>query len=174
MRIEGEKLEGKRIEVRMMREEDLDSVLEVEQASFTSPWSRESLRYEMSSNTFATYLVITVDERVVGYVGTWLILDEGHITNVAIHPDYRRQGLASDLLEALITLVHQKGCRRITLEVRESNMSAQKLYVSLGFEPFGVRKGYYSDNGEDAVIMWLEIGKFLAKEQNSKGDLDDR
>lgn len=162
------------LDIRRMREEDLDLVLEVEQASFASPWSRESLRYEMTSNTFATYLVITVDERVVGYVGIWHILDEGHITNVAIHPGYRRLGLASDLLKALITLMHQKGCRRITLEVRESNISAQKLYFSLGFEPFGVRKGYYSDNGEDAVIMWLEIEKFLTKEQNSKGDPDGR
>ena len=92
--------------------------------------------------------------KVVGYVGMWVILDEGHITNLAVDPAYRRKGIGRALLEHLITEGKKRGVRFLTLEVRSSNLVAQQLYRKLGFYEAGVRPGYYQDNQEDAIIMW--------------------
>jgi len=109
------------------------------------------------------------DDRVgilVGYAGLWAIEDEGHITNVAVHPDYRRMRLGSILVELLIAQTREEGLKRFTLEVRVSNQAAISLYEKFGFVSAGLRKGYYEDNNEDAMIMWLE-------EESPKGDSPD-
>lgn len=139
-----------------MRQEDLDHVIEIESASFPTPWSRNAFASELFHNSRACYLVASVGERVVGYIGTWLILDEAHVTNIAVHPDYRRQGIGETLLRSMMTVAASRGAKRMTLEVRVSNRPAQRLYEKLGFARIGLRRGYYHDNNEDAIIMWKE------------------
>ncbi len=142
------------LEIGHMRESDLDSVMEIEQASFPTPWSRNAFLSEITENRRACYLVARENGRVAGYVGIWIILDEGHVTNLAVHPDFRRQGIGEQLMLAIMAYARSRGARRITLEVRVSNLVAQNLYRKLGFVSVGTRPGYYHDNGEDAVIMW--------------------
>jgi ribosomal-protein-alanine N-acetyltransferase len=138
-----------------MAVEDLEEVLEIEICSFTIPWSRNSFLYELLENQRALYLVAKNScNKVVGYIGLWIIFDEGHITNLAVHPSARRQGAAKILLKSLIKTAQEKGIKHLTLEVRRSNLSAQELYQKLGFVHMGVRRKYYLDNNEDALIMW--------------------
>ena len=143
-------------EVRPMRREDLDAIVEIEHLSFAIPWSRASFEQELTENRCARYLVVVADDRPVGYAGMWLVLDEGHITNVAIHPDYRGRKLGEKLMRALIQLAADTSLSWMTLEVRRSNFVAQSLYRKLGFIDVGYRKRYYADNKEDALIMALE------------------
>ncbi|AGX41587.1 ribosomal protein S18-alanine N-acetyltransferase [Clostridium saccharobutylicum] len=142
------------VTVDLMEEEDIDGVLDISSLSFSLPWSKESYIQELN-NPIAHYFVARCDDIVVGFVGTWIILDESHITNIAVHPNYRTQGIASKLLDELLTYCKSKGCIAYTLEVRASNENAQKLYLKHGFKKDGVRKGYYEDNKEDAILMWL-------------------
>ncbi|MEW6398864.1 MAG: ribosomal protein S18-alanine N-acetyltransferase [Bacillota bacterium] len=135
---------------------DLDGVLAVEELSYRTPWSRRAFLSELTENIHAQYIVARLGQEVVGYAGMWVILDEGHVTNIAVHPDWRRRGLGERLLRELISRARARGATRMTLEVRKSNLAAQRLYTGLGFAPRGIRKGYYSDTGEDAIIMWLE------------------
>lgn len=143
-------------EIRPMQLGDLDAIMEVEHLSFTIPWSRESFVQELTENKCARYLVLSENGKACGYAGMWLVLDEGHITNVAVHPDKRGQGLGEKLLRALVQLAADTGLNWMTLEVRRSNLTAQGLYHKLGFIDVGYRKRYYSDNQEDALIMALE------------------
>ena len=143
--------------IRRMEMKDLDDIEEVEQLSFPTPWSRESFINELKNNVFARYFVIEKDKRVIGYGGMWLVLDEAHITNIAIHPDYRGLRLGERLMRRLMGLALRSGAASMTLEVRKSNEVAQRLYRKLGFVEEGVRPGYYTDNGEDAIIMWATL-----------------
>lgn len=140
--------------IKIMEAADITNVVEVETKSFEIPWSKESFENELK-NKLALYLVAKVDEKAVGYIGVWKIFDEGHITNVAVHPDFRGRGLAKALISELLSLCRKDGINSFTLEVRESNIVAQNLYKSFGFVECGKRKAYYSDNNEDAIIMWL-------------------
>lgn len=134
----------------------LDDIIEIEKLSFSIPWSRNAFLEELQNNRFAVYISAMANEKVVGYAGMWKIIDEGHITNIAVHPEYRRMGIGKKLLEELINISKKSGITRITLEVRKSNTVAQSLYIKYGFKPAGIRKEYYADNGEDAIIMWKE------------------
>lgn len=134
--------------------QDLDQVLEVEQSSFSTPWSRFAFQTELNHNQYALYLVGKWQGKVVAYAGTWIVLDEAHITNVAVHPDWRGRGLSHQLLLSLLVAARERGAVRATLEVRAGNRVAQSLYLRHGFEFSGCRKGYYTDTGEDALIMW--------------------
>jgi ribosomal-protein-alanine N-acetyltransferase len=141
--------------IETMRIEDLEEVLEIETASFPTPWSRNSFLYEILDNERAIYLVAKNEfGKVVGYIGMWVVFDEGHITNIAAHPLYRRQGVGKALLNQLINVARENGVKHLTLEVRRSNLSAQDLYQKIGFVHMGVRRKYYLDNKEDALIMW--------------------
>lgn len=144
-------------QITFMQLEDIPEVVNIEQLSFTTPWSRWAYTAELTENDRARYLVARVGERVVGYIGVWLVADEGHITNIAVHPLYRNRGIGRMLLSAMIDLVRSSRGRRLTLEVRVSNVVAQHLYESVGFVGVGVRPGYYQDNNEDALIMWKEL-----------------
>ncbi len=144
------------VQVVRMTLSDLPEVLEVEHLSYPTPWSRRAFVSELSENAYAHYLAAKSNGRLIGYVGMWLVLDEAHITNVAVHPSFRSQGVGRLLMETAIHLTEEHGCRSITLEVRRSNLVAQSLYRSLGFQMTGLRKGYYTDNGEDALIMVRE------------------
>ncbi|MBC7335045.1 MAG: ribosomal protein S18-alanine N-acetyltransferase [Clostridia bacterium] len=140
-----------------MQASHLDQVLQIERVSFPTPWSRQAFLSELYHNDFAHYYVCLLDGRVVGYAGMWVILDEAHVTNVAVHPQYRGQQIGQRLLAYLLGEAAGRGAARITLEVRPSNQPAQHLYQKLGFKPVGVRKGYYTDTHEDAIIMWRRL-----------------
>lgn len=140
--------------IREMRLSDLSGVLEVERDSFALPWSEQSFRDEIEKNPLSTYLVAVKGDAVLGYVGAWKILDEGHITNIAVKKSHRGRGIGELLLSNLIDEFAKESIASITLEVRVSNVPAQNLYKKLGFLSAGTRPNYYEDNREDALIMW--------------------
>lgn len=140
-----------------MGSQHLDGVLAIERSSFPTPWSRASFLNELYTNNYAFYYVCLWENKVVGYAGMWIILDEAHITNIAVHPDFRRCGIGELLLDTLIKEAVKLGAERMTLEVRISNIPAQRLYEKKGFVRSGIRKGYYTDNREDAIIMWKTL-----------------
>ncbi|GED17689.1 alanine acetyltransferase [Aneurinibacillus migulanus] len=143
--------------IRRMEMKDLDGIEEVERLSFQTPWSRDSFINELKQNVFARYFVAEKGGRIVGYGGMWLVLDEAHITNVAVHPDYRGRYLGEKLMHRLMGHAASSGAAAMTLEVRRSNETAKGLYKKLGFVEEGIRPGYYTDNGEDAIIMWVRL-----------------
>lgn len=147
-----------------MRFEDLDSILEIEHSSFTTPWSRKAFEGELL-NAFALYRCLEFDGKVVAYIGLWQVYDEGHITNVAVLPNYRGLGLSKILLTNVFDECIDKGILRLTLEVRESNEVAIKLYENLGFVSTGTRPNYYSKPMENAIIMWKELEDKNIEEQ---------
>lgn len=142
------------IDILSLKLEHIDSVLVIDTLCFPTPWSKESFQKEIENNKFARYIIAKKGEVVIGYAGMWLILDEGHITNIAVHPEYRGIGAGKLLLEALIEICKIELVNSITLEVRKSNIVAQSLYKKYGFVEEGIRKEYYGDNREDAIIMW--------------------
>ena len=144
------------VKVRKMLKSDLDTVMDIENKCFSVPWTREALLLEIDKNRFARYLVAELDGKVIGYGGMWMIMDEAHITNIAVHPDHRGKGYGNCIVEGLIATAKKDGILRLTLEVRRSNVVAQNLYKKYGFIFCGVRPGYYQDNQEDAIIMWRE------------------
>jgi [ribosomal protein S18]-alanine N-acetyltransferase len=142
---------------RYMDINDIDDILKIENSSFTIPWSRQAFINELTSNRFAVYIVIEEDEKVVGYCGVWVIVDEAHITNIAILPEYRGKKLGEALLSKVMEVTRQIGAVKMTLEVRVTNYIAQSLYRKLGFKDGAIRKGYYTDNHEDALVMWVDL-----------------
>jgi len=144
----------KDIEIVKACEKHIDDIIIIENLSFKTPWSRESITQEICENKSAIYLCATVAGSAVGYAGMWHICDEGHITNIAVHPEYRRNRVGSALMEALLEAARERSIRALTLEVKRSNCNAQQLYKKYGFAEEGFRKGYYADNNEDAIIMW--------------------
>jgi len=159
------------ITIELMHKEDVDQVLSIEQASFSMPWSRNLFLSEFRSPLVSTLLVALADDpllrKVIGYIVYWIVADEMHILNLATAPEQRRQGVAKKLVLAGLKRAHQKGAARAFLEVRASNMAAQKLYADLGFTGTSMRREYYDSPVEDAVVMVLERGMFegLAKMQ---------
>ena len=138
--------------LRRMTAADVDGVAAVEAATFPTPWSRDAFLSEMR-NAAARYLVAERNGEIIGFAGAWIILDESHITNIAVLEAHRGQGIGRALTEGLLQYLSNLGAAYATLEVRRSNTVAQNLYESIGFQRLGVRKRYYEDNGEDALIM---------------------
>lgn len=132
----------------------LDEVLAIENVSFPTPWTRAAFTHEIVNNDFACYIVALDDGKVIGYCGMWVIIDEAHITTLAVHQDYRTRGIATEMLREMCQEAEYRGCERMTLEVRPSNIPAIRLYEKMGFVSYGLRPGYYTDTNEDAVIMW--------------------
>lgn len=142
--------------IRSMTMDDVDSVYVVEEDCFVYPWSKESIKKELKNN-LARYLVAQLDDKIVGYVGVWFVVDEGHITNVAVHSEYRGKKIGDKLVKEMVELCNKNHIVAMTLEVRSSNTVAQNLYRKYGFKMGGIRKEYYSDNKEDAIIMWNQL-----------------
>lgn len=136
-----------------LEEKYLKQLHEIENLCFAVPWTIEDLTSEVK-NKAAYYLLACLEEKVIGYGGFWKILEEGHITNIAVLPEYRTSGVGNLVLSSLITLAKELKITAMTLEVRRSNIPAQGLYSKHGFVNVGMRKKYYSDNNEDAIIMW--------------------
>ncbi|QHA90236.1 ribosomal protein S18-alanine N-acetyltransferase [Bacillus sp. N1-1] len=145
------------VSFRSMTIEDIEAVMRIEHATFPTPWSRSAFYNEIVINHFATYLLLEVGEEIAGYCGVWVIIDEAHITNIALHPEYRGMKLGEALLNKAIHFAKSRGALKMTLEVRVSNTVAQNLYRKFGFEEGGIRKNYYTDNQEDALVMWVNL-----------------
>jgi ribosomal-protein-alanine N-acetyltransferase len=142
---------------RLMNLNDIDTIVDIERECFTAPWSAEAFRNELNHNLFAKYMIMEQDGVILGYGGMWLIIDEAHITNIAIREKYRGLGYGKELLGEMMKTASYLGSNRMTLEVRVTNEIAQSLYRKMGFYPSGVRPAYYSDNLEDALIMWADL-----------------
>ena len=143
--------------IRPMEPQDLIAVWEIERLCFSIPWTKNAFLIEISDNRCARYLVAHIGGKVIGYGGMWLMIDEAHITNIAVHPSFRKKGVGHAVLKALIDVALRNDADKMTLEVRVSNREALSLYESMGFVGAGIRKRYYSDNNEDALIMWKTI-----------------
>jgi ribosomal-protein-alanine N-acetyltransferase len=136
---------------------DLEGVLEVEEASFTNPWTRDMYSWELQNRSVCHILVVRTEQcAVAGFCAFWLICDEIHINNLAIRPDFRAQGIGSALLRHVLGQARELGARRATLEVRASNERARRLYERMGFYVAGNRRNYYSNPVEDALILWWD------------------
>jgi ribosomal-protein-alanine N-acetyltransferase len=144
------------VSFRPMTLADIDSVMAIERASFTYPWSTRFFLQELQVQC-ARSIVAEVDRKVVGYILFWLLPDAVDIHNLAVDSAFRRCGIGRALLQRVVRQAKDRGSIRVTLEVRRSNTGAQRLYESVGFLTTGIRKGYYSDNGEDALAMALEL-----------------
>ncbi|MGZ7441991.1 ribosomal protein S18-alanine N-acetyltransferase [Paenibacillus sp. TH7-28] len=154
-----EHLQPENIGFRTMKLEDIPDIMVIEHEAFTLPWSEEAFRNELTQNQFARYLVLEHNGKPIGYAGMWTIVDEAHVTNIAVRTAYRGLHLGEKLLRRMMKWAIELGMVRMTLEVRVSNEVARSLYGKMGFSPAGVRRGYYSDNHEDALIMWCELPK---------------
>ncbi len=144
-----------RVTLEPMRRRHVGQILQIERASYPKPWTTTVFHDELDQvpTGHRHYIVAKAGRTVVGYAGLMFVADEGHVTNVAVHPDHRREGIANQLLLELAGVAIQRGCVAWTLEVRASSTGAQELYRSFGFVPAGVRAKYY-ENTEDAIVMW--------------------
>ena len=167
------------IKLQRMQKSDVDNVINIEEKAYGEHhWSKESFLNELSNDLARYYAAFDLDGNLVGYAGCWQILEEVHITNIAVSPDFRRQKIGERLLRQIIDDCYKNKAKYITLEVRVSNNAAIKLYEKYGFKSLGTRKGYYQNNNEDALIMWTEnifYDKFkLNYEKILSGEKNDR
>ena len=146
------------LEIRVLDLSDLDAIEEIEQQAYPTPWSRSMFASELAKLT-SICLGAFEGSDLVGYIINSRYVDAWHVMNVAVHPQHQRRGIATALLERLFEQTRGDERRGYTLEVRVSNEDAIRLYEKLGFEPRGIRRGYYTDNREDALIMWRDAGK---------------
>jgi [ribosomal protein S18]-alanine N-acetyltransferase len=151
------------LSIERMLPADLPEVLVIERASFSMPWSRGAFLYELEQNQVARCWVARDDARIVGYLCLWEVADELHVTNVAVHPEARRRGIARALLDSVFARARVAGTRIVLLEVRPSNTEAIPLYESFGFRVVGRRRGYYYDTGEDALVMEALVSAAAAR-----------
>lgn len=145
------------ISIRKMDIADLPQVLEVDKQSFTTPWPKDIFVQEIVQNLHAHYFVVEKDTEVIGYVGCWIVADDAQITNIAVHPAHRGQSLGERLFSYVLQYAISMGVTRLSLEVRVSNHVAQQMYRKFGLVPGGIRKNYYTDNQEDALVMWVNL-----------------
>ncbi|MBI4778339.1 ribosomal protein S18-alanine N-acetyltransferase [Candidatus Desantisbacteria bacterium] len=139
-----------------MTMDDVPQVAALEKMCFSIPWSEKLFVNEIENNN-SYFLTATIMNKLIGYAGFWLIIDEAHIVNLAVHPEFRRQGIGEMLLKNILDLAKQKGALKATLEVRETNTPANLLYERLGFVCVALRKGYYADTKEHAMVMWVDL-----------------
>ncbi len=145
-----------KLKIRQMHRGDLNHVLEIECRSFEQPYSREIFEQELKIKV-ANLWVVTCGKQIVGYIDFWLVQDEMELISIAVHPRHKRVGIGEMLMHEMIRYAHQSSVAFIYLDVRVSNQAAQRLYGKFGFKRVGVRKRYYSDNREDAIIMKKEL-----------------
>lgn len=135
----------------------LDDVMEIEALCYGKHhWSRGSFAAELNNNCAAYLTAVNENKKCVGYMGVWRIIDEAHVTNLAVHPDFQGKGLAHFLILSSLKQCYEDKIKYMTLEVRKSNERAKHVYEAFGFKSLGIRKKYYQDNNEDAIIMWTE------------------
>jgi ribosomal-protein-alanine N-acetyltransferase len=144
------------IKIEYMRAEHVPAVIEIEDVSFGTPWSERAYFHEIDNKAAIYIVALNAEGELIGYTGAWVVMDEAHITTIAIRPDCRGHKLGQALMVALLDLARDRGSTRATLEVRPSNAVALSIYLKCGFHSVGRRKAYYSNNREDAIIMWLD------------------
>ncbi len=166
------------IKIRKMNKKDIDQIMKIESVSFGNFfWTPEAFASEIENQVGHYFSAENENGQLIGYCGFWLILEEAHITTIAVHPDHRKSGIGEFLLQKMLETGYEKNVKWFTLEVRASNIAAQNLYYKYNFKSLGLRRKYYQDNEEDAVIMWTEniwdsqYREFIAK---LKKDLDQR
>lgn len=142
--------------VEPMREADVPVVQEIEKDIFSTPWPRNAYYRELASRNTAHYIVLRREGEVIGYGGMWRMYDEAHVTTIGVRREEQRGGLGRIVFAALVQAAYDLGAKWITLEVRTSNVNAQRMYEGFGFKVIGRRRGYYTDNGEDAIVMWSD------------------
>ncbi len=142
--------------IRKMELNDLEQVVAIDQLSFSLPWPARSFQFELTDNEASRCWVADLDGRVIAMLVGWFIVDELHVATIATHPEFRGQGIGKEILLYALRSASEEGAVKSFLEVRESNEVAQKMYRSFGFVEDGRRKGYYKDNGEDAILMSLD------------------
>jgi ribosomal-protein-alanine N-acetyltransferase len=147
-------LPGPDVEIVAMRRRHLRAVLRIEAQVYPRPWSLGAFLSELSLRTSRVYVVAKEGGSVVGFAGLMITLDEGHVTTIAVDPRHQRRGIGARLLLTLSRAAIARGCRGLTLEVRVSNAPAQAMYRRFGYAPAGIRKGYYAETNEDALVMW--------------------
>ena len=145
------------LKIRPAEEKDIDNIAALEPLCFDDPWTPQMIRSDVMDLPFSTYVLGEVDEKLVGYVGIMVVRDECQVNNVAVHPDYRKKGIGGTLLKTALSFAKKNGAEEAFLEVREGNDDAISLYESMGFKRLGVRKGYYENNGENAVVMRKDL-----------------
>lgn len=165
-----ENLNLQEIQLVQLTDAYIDEMMEIEEKSFTLPWSKTSYLKDLNENPFAYYSGCLYQGKLIGYAGVWKIIDEGHISNVAVHPDFRGMRVGELLLRDIFCFCQKQGITWVTLEVRKTNIPAQKLYERLGFQCVGVRPKYYTDNNEDACIYWCDLQKVGDKNGKNIGD----
>ena len=148
--------EASRLEITRMRRRHLRGVMAIERQVYPRPWSPNLFLSEMSDLRHRVYLVARLGRDVVGYAGLMSYGDEAHVTTIAVDPEHHRRKIGTRLLYELIESAIEMGARAVSLEVRVSNWGAQRLYGRFGFRPVGVRKNYYQETGEDALVMWVD------------------
>ena len=169
-----------RLAIEPMREGDVPIVQEIERFVFSSPWPRNAYYRELSSRNNSYYVVLrryheAGDNETVGYAGMWRMHEEAHVTTIGVRHDLHRHGYGRVLFAGLLQAAYEMGARWVTLEVRASNDNAQKMYEGFGFKVIGRRKGYYTDNGEDALVMWSDSiysPRFRASFEENLGKVD--
>lgn len=142
---------------RKMTPDDVEAVYAIELATFPTPWTLDSFHYEMRENQFAYYIVAEEDSDIIGFCGSWLVVDAAQITNVAVVESARGKKIGEGLMREAMRVAREANMDMMSLEVRVSNDVAQNLYRKLGFQDGGIRKGYYTDNQEDALVMWVNL-----------------
>ena len=147
------------ITYRKMTPDDVEAVYAIELATFPTPWTLDSFHYEMRENQYAQYLVAEDKTGIVGFCGMWLVIDAAQITNVAVVDRMRGQKIGEALMREAMHIAREANMDVMSLEVRVTNVVAQNLYRKLGFQDGGIRKGYYTDNGEDALVMWVNLNE---------------
>lgn len=142
------------VNIATFKKEYINDIYKIELDSFTIPWSKSALEKDALENKMSCYIVAIEDEKIIGYAGMWHVVTEGHITNIAVDSEHRQKGVGQMLLHELTKIAIEREMVGITLEVRMNNIPAQKLYLKHGYKVEGIRKNYYSDTKEDAIIMW--------------------
>lgn len=146
------------VRYRKMTIDDVKAVHAIELATFPTPWTLDSFYYEMTENQYAHYLIAENEAgEIIGFCGVWLVIDAAQITNVAVVDSVRGQGIGEGLMREAMRVAKEANMDVISLEVRVTNTVAQNLYRKLGFQDGGIRKGYYTDNQEDALVMWVNL-----------------
>ena len=143
------------VRIRVATVRDLNAIMNIESLSFSTPWSRQAMAQEIETRDWSRVAVATVKQEIVGFMVYWVVVDELHLLNLAVHPKRRRRGIGRAMVRHLVELAKDNYLTTLFLEVRVSNQSAQKLYWEFGFKPVAVRQNYYSDDGEDAIVMCL-------------------
>ena len=165
------------IKIEQMTAEDIPQVIEIEAEAYGEHhWSKSAFYDEMNNNLAKYYVAKTIDKEIVGYAGTWHIIDEGHITTIAVKKSHLRKHIGEAIIVKILEDCYENEIKYLTLEVRVSNEPAIGLYTKYGFNSLGTRKGYYQDNNEDALIMWTEnifYDKFKTKFLENKDRLDN-